>query len=143
MTYAFSWPLQQAIHAALTDNPTLADLVAQRVHDDPPHTSTTGSEGLPYILIGDEQVDAWSTATDRGAVHAVQISVISAQRGFAVLKRIAGAVCEVMLAPLSLSRGRIVTATFLGGRTRRIERDALRRLDLRFRLAIEDDLSGK
>jgi hypothetical protein len=142
VTYAFSLPLQEAIHARLTQDPVIAGLVAGRIHDDPPHTATRTGEGLPYIVLGDEEVDAWSTATDRGALHAVQISIVSGQRGFAGLKRIAQAVCDAMLGPLDLTRGRVVNATFLAGRTRRIGKDALRRLDLRFRLAIEDDVSA-
>jgi len=78
--------------------------------------------------------------TDRGAAHAVQISVVCGAGGFGALKRLADAVCAVALGPLGLSRGRVVSANFLGGRTRRIEGAGLRQIDLRFRLAIEDNV---
>lgn len=139
MTYAFSWPLQQALFAALRADPTLGALVGARIYDEAPHAAALSPEGGPWIVIGDEQVDAWSTATDRGAAHAVQISAVGAERGFGVLKRVASAICDVALGPLPLSRGSVVTANFLGGRTRRIEGAALRQIDLRFRIAIEDD----
>lgn len=139
MSYAFSWPLQQALFAALSADATVAALVAGRIYDAAPHATGTGAQDGPWIVLGDEQVDAWSTATDRGAAHAIQISVVGGAGGFGALKRLADAVCEVALGPLSLSRGRIVTAHFLGGRTRRIEGAGLRQIDLRFRLAIEEN----
>ena len=138
MTYAFSWPLQQALFAALRADPALSALVAGRIYDEAPHTAEQRPAG-PWIVIGDEQVDAWSTATDRGAAHAIQISVLGAERGFGVLKQAAAAVCDVALGPLPLGRGRVVSANFLGGRTRRIEGAGVRQIDLRFRLAIEDN----
>lgn len=138
MTYAFSWPLQQALFAALQADPTVAAMAGGRIYDEAPHAEAlTGTVG-PWLVLGDETVDAWSTATDRGASHAVQVSVIAPGRGFGVLKRLAAAVCDVALGPLALDRGRVVFASFLGGRTRRDEGAGLRRIDLRFRLAIED-----
>lgn len=138
MTYAFSWPLQQALFAALQADPTVTDLTAGRIYDEAPHADALGGLDGPYVVLGDETVDAWSTATDRGASHAVQVSAISPERGFGALKRLAAAVCDVALGPLPLTRGRVVFASFLGGRTRRIEGAGLRRIDLRFRLAVED-----
>jgi len=138
MSYAFSWPLQQALFAALAADDTVAALAGGRIYDAAPHAAADPQAG-PWIVLGDEQVDAWSTATDRGAAHAIQISVVGGGGGFAALKRLAGAVCDVALGPLGLSRGRVVTASFLGGRTRRIEGAGLRQIDLRFRLAIEEN----
>jgi len=139
MTYAFSWPLQQALFAALGADATVAALAGGRIYDAAPHAAADPQDG-PWIVIGDEQVDAWSTASDRGAAHAVQISVVCGAGGFGALKRLADAVCAVALGPLGLSRGRVVSANFLGGRTRRIEGAGLRQIDLRFRLAIEDNV---
>lgn len=138
MSYAFSWPLQQALFAALAADATVAALAGGRIYDAAPHAAVKATDGL-WIMLGDEQVDPWSTATDRGAAHAIQISVVGSAGGFGALKRLADAVCLVALGPLSLSRGRVVTANFLGGRTRRVEGAALRQIDLRFRLAIEDN----
>ncbi len=140
MTYAFAWSLQQALFAALSADPALNALIGGRIYDEAPHAAAMTRESGPWLVLGDEQVDAWSTATDRGAAHAIQISAVGAERGFGVLKRVADAVCEVALGPLTLTRGRVATANFLGGRTRRIEGAGLRQIDLRFRLAIEDDV---
>ncbi len=138
MTYAFSWPLQQALFGALQADATVAELAGARVYDEAPHAEALAGLTGPYVVLGDETVDAWSTATDRGATHAVQVSVISPERGFGALKRLAAAVCAVALGPLALDRGRVVFASFLGGRTRRVEGAGLRRIDLRFRLAVEE-----
>lgn len=138
MTYAFSWALQQALFAALRDHPDVAALAGGRVHDEAPHAAEGALASGPVILLGDESVEPWGAANDAGAAHAVQIAVVSADRGFGALKRLAGAVCEVALGPLALSRGRVVNASFLGGRTSRIEGAGLRRIDLRFRIAVED-----
>lgn len=140
MTYAFSWPLQQALFEALLAHAGLRDIVGERIFDEPPHAAAALSDGGPWILIGDEQVDAWSTATDRGAAHAVQVSVFGVGRGFSALKRAAAIVCDIALSPLALSRGQVINASFLGGRTRRAEGGALRQIDLRFRLVVEDAL---
>ena len=80
----------------------------------------------------------WATATDAGAAHVISISVISTHRGFSVAKQVAGAVCEAALGPLTLSRGRVANSGFLGARTRRLAVGPSRRIDLRFRIVIED-----
>jgi hypothetical protein len=136
MTYAFGWPLQQAIHAALRSHPDLAALVGDRVHDAAPHRDAEGASEGPYVLIGDERVTPWSTATDVGAAHEIAVAAVSWEPGFATVKRVAGAVCAAMLGPLAPERGRVVSASFLGARTTR--RGALRRIDMRFRFAVED-----
>ncbi|MCL5775587.1 DUF3168 domain-containing protein [Limibaculum sp. FT325] len=51
----------------------------------------------------------------------------------------AGAVSDALLgAPLALERGRAVLVSFVSARTKREERDTLRRIDLRFRVLVED-----
>jgi hypothetical protein len=136
MTYAFSWSLQQALFAALRADPALAALIGDRVYDAVPHRATQSD--APYVLIGDEQVAAWSTASDTGAVHEIAISAVSMAPGFAVAKEVAAAICNALDGPITLARGRIVSTQFLGGRTRRGRRGELRRVDMRFRIAIED-----
>jgi hypothetical protein len=137
VSFAFAWPLQQALFAALRAHPDIAAMAGGRVHDEPPHGAEGALADGPIVILGDESVEPWGTATDAGAAHAVQIAVVSAERGFGPLKRLAGAVCDVALGPLSLSRGRVVNQSFLGGRTSRAE-GGLRRIDLRFRIAVED-----
>lgn len=140
MTYAFGWALQKALHAALTANPELAALVGDRIYDAPPHRAAAEAPDAPYVLIGDETVAPWSTATEQGATHEIAISAVGAEPGFATVKRVAAAVCDALLGPLSPERGRVVSACFLGGRTRRARRGPVRRIDMRFRIAIEDDV---
>lgn len=139
MTYALSWPLQQAVYQLLSATPGVTDLVGGRIYDAPiPPGDEAEPEGL-YVTLGDERVEDWSTASDRGAAHRLTVSVHAPRRGFAEAKQAAGAISDALLGgALSLSRGRAVLVSFAGARTRREEGDALRRIDLRFRVSVED-----
>src|SRR5699024_9399959 len=133
------WPLQQALFEAIAADQACAALLGDRIHDAaPPFGPDAGAEGL-YLTLGDETVTDWSTASDRGARHRVVLTVHAPQRGFADAKRAAAAVADVVLdGELALSRGRVVGARFAGARTRRAEGDALREVELRFEITVED-----
>lgn len=139
MTYALSWPLQQAVFELLSADAAVAALVGTRIHDAPvPLGEEAQPDGL-YATIGDERVEDWSTATDRGAAHMLTIAVHAPRRGFSEAKQAAGAISEVLLGgELVLTRGRAVLVRFAGARTRRAENDALRRIEMRFRVTVED-----
>lgn len=139
MTYALSWPLQQAVYQLLSADAGLAALVGDRIYDAPlPPEAESEPDGL-YVTLGDERVEDWSTKTDRGAEHLVTIAVHAPRRGFAEAKQAAGMISDALLGgALTLSRGRAVLVTFAGARTRRAEGDALRRIELRFRVVLED-----
>ena len=139
MTYALSWPLQQAVFELLGADAAVAALVGGRIYDAPvPLSEAAVPDGL-YVTIGDERVQDWSTATDRGAAHLLTIAVHAPRRGFAQAKQAAGAISDALLGgELALSRGRAVLVRFVGARTRRAEGDALRRIEMRFRVAVED-----
>lgn len=139
MTYALSWPLQEAVHRLLSTDAAVATLVGTRIYDAPlPVGVETDPDGL-YVTIGDEQVEDWSTATDRGAAHTLRIAVHAPRRGFAEAKQAAGAISDALLGgTLPLSRGRAVLVRFAGAHTRREEGDALRRIEMRFRVTLED-----
>ena len=141
MTYALSWPLQQAVYQLLRADAALAALVGTRIYDAPlPPSEEAEPEGL-YVTLGDERVDDWSTASDRGAAHLLTIAVNAPRRGFAEAKQAAGAISDAMLGgALALSRGHAVLVHFAGALTRRAEGDALRRIELRFRVTVEDTL---
>ena len=140
MTYAFGWPLQQGLHAALTAHAGVSAIAGGRVHDEPPHRDAGTSDGdAPYVLIGEESAAPWSTASDEGAAHEIAISAVATEPGFATVKRLAGAICDAVLAPFALPRGRVVSARLLSARTARARRGSTRRIDMRFRIAIEDD----
>jgi hypothetical protein len=142
MTYAFSWPLQRALRATLGAHAAVAEIAGDRIHDEPPHREAGGAAvDAPYVLIGEESAAAWSTATEMGAAHEIALSAVAAEPGFATVKRLAGAVCDAVLGPMALERGRIVSAQFLGARTARARRGSLRRVDMRFRILVEDDAS--
>jgi hypothetical protein len=138
MTFACSWALQKALFAALAADPTVSAMAAGRVWDEADAAAVAGAAGGPWVVVGDETVEPWSTATDDGAAHVVEIGVAAEAGGFGALKRLAGAVCDVALAPLALERGRVVSSRFLGGRTRREEKGRVRRIELRFRIVVED-----
>jgi hypothetical protein len=139
MTFAMSWPLQQALHAAISGDAGCAAFFGPRIFDGaPPAGPDAAAEGL-YLTIGDETVVDWSTASDRGARHQVTLTVHAPRHGFAEAKQAAAAVSEVVLeGALSPSRGRVVSARFVGARTRRAENDALRQIEMRFSITLED-----
>lgn len=138
MTYALAWPLQEAVYQRLSGDAGLAALVAG-IYDAAPHQVSEAGDGL-YVTLGDEEVADWATASDRGAVHTLAISVHAPRRGFAEAKEVAGLISDLLGASdLVLSRGRLVQARFVSARTARAENDALRRIDLRFRMVLEDD----
>ncbi|MEO0426514.1 MAG: DUF3168 domain-containing protein [Pseudomonadota bacterium] len=139
MTLALGWPLQEAVFAALTADPAVQALAAGRIYDAVPPASGEAEVISVYAVIGDDTVQEWGTGTDAGSQHLFGISIFAAERSFAQAKALAGAIGDVMVtAPLPLSRGRVVCVSFFSARTRREERDRLRRIDLRFRVLIED-----
>ncbi|MEO1724592.1 MAG: DUF3168 domain-containing protein [Pseudomonadota bacterium] len=139
MTLALGWPLQEAVFAALTADPGVQALAAGRIYDAVPPASGEAEVISVYAVIGDDTVQEWGTGTDAGSQHLFGISIFAAERSFAQAKALAGAIGDVMVtAPLPLSRGRVVCVSFFSARTRREERDRLRRIDLRFRVLIED-----
>lgn len=139
MTYALAWPLQEAVYQALAADPGVGAFVAGRIWDAPPPASELGPETSPFITLGDEIVDDWSTKDGQGARHVFAISVHAERRGFALAKQCAGAVSDLMAGPPpALSRGRIVQVRFLDARTRRTERDAFRTIAMRFQFLVED-----
>ena len=134
MTMAMAAPLQTALYDRLVVLPALGG----RVFDDAPHQSA--DVGGAYVTLGDETVAPWDTATDKGAIHAVRVRVYSPVRGFLPAKALAADVVAALDdAPLTLSRGKVITQEFTGAETRREELGALRRIDLTFRIVIEDD----
>jgi hypothetical protein len=139
MTCAMSWPLQQALFDAIRADPACTAHLGSRIYDAaPPFGPDAGTEGL-YLTLGDETVSDWSTASDRGARHQVTLTVHAPRRGFAEAKQAAAAVSDrITGGGLVLARGRAVDARFLGARTRRAEGDALREVEMRFAITVED-----
>jgi hypothetical protein len=139
MTYALSWPLQEGVFQLLSTDVGVAALVGARVYDAPPPLDAEVDPDGIYVTIGDESAQDWSTATDNGASHLLTIAVHAQRRGFAEAKQAAGAISDAMLGGgIAMSRGRAVLVRFVDARTRRGEGDALRRVDMRFRITVED-----
>jgi hypothetical protein len=136
MTYALAWDLQRALFDALRTDPAVAALTGARVWDEP--AGAPSADGAPWLTIGDETVEPWSTATDDGAAHVLTIVAAAERPGFEAVKRLAAAACEVALGPLPLARGRVVGARLLGARTRREDGGRVRLVELRVRIVVED-----
>jgi len=141
MTYALSWPLQQGIFQLLSTDAQVAALTGGRIYDAPLHQAAEVDPEGVYVTLGDEAVRDWSTATDHGAAHLVSIAVQAPRHGFAEAKQVASAVSDAMLnGMIPLSRGRVVLARFVDARTRRQDNGGLRRIEMRFRILVEDSV---
>ena len=140
MTAAMSWPLQAAIHAALSNDAALtAMLGGPKIFDGPPHGDGAEAPRAPWVTLGPEEIAAWDDKSGVGGAHLLTLEVWSKQSGFGEAKRIAGAICDRLAAPPpSLARGRIVFLRFVGAEALREENARLRRMTLRFQVVVED-----
>ncbi|MCJ8139300.1 DUF3168 domain-containing protein [Falsirhodobacter halotolerans] len=131
MSYAISAPLQAAIYARLTE--------ALRV---PVLDATDEARGGTWVLIGPEDVRDRSDVTGRGAEFRLVISVLSDASGFQEAKAVAGQVGDALVRPLELERGRVVGVWFDRAQARRLNAGRARRIDLTFRVRVEDNQMG-
>ncbi|GIX13154.1 MAG: hypothetical protein KatS3mg118_1113 [Paracoccaceae bacterium] len=139
MTYALSWPLQQAVYAALIADPAVSVLSGGRIHDAPPHAATQTEPGAIYVTLGEETVRPFESADHRGGAHDFAVTVHSGASGFGLAKELAGAICDALIdRPLPMSRGHLVALRFLGGQAQRGRPADRRRITLRFRALVED-----
>lgn len=140
MTAALSWPLQQALFAKLTNDDALTDLLGgPAIYDAVPHGNSLSAPVLPYILLGEEEVDPWQDKSNGGASILFVIQVHSQRPGFAEAKEIAAGISDALLVgPLSLTRGHLVRLDF-DGADFRVTDDGIHRIgELKFRAVIED-----
>ena len=141
MTYALAWPLQKAIYELLSATPTLVSMVGDRIHDGAPQERVPGVENGLSVVIGDDAAQDWSSSDGNGAQHLIGVAIIARERSFADAKAAAAAISDALLhEAISLERGRVVHVAFHSARTKREERDALRRIEMRFRVLVEDSL---
>jgi hypothetical protein len=132
MSYGSAAALQTAVYGRLTADPALAGI---SVVDALP----VGGGGGTFVLIGPEEVIDQSDKTGGGAEHRFSVAVISDATGFAAAKAVAVAVCDGLdAAPLTLTRGRLVSLRFLRARAQRLDEGGARRIDLSFRARVED-----
>ncbi|MFL5238101.1 MAG: DUF3168 domain-containing protein [Rhizomicrobium sp.] len=88
-----SFALQQAIFAALSGSTDLQALLSDppRLFDFVPPDSA-----FPYVVLGDGSEADWSTATEDGTEHTIQIDVWSRQPGHREAKQIADVIRSVL-----------------------------------------------
>lgn len=86
-----SWPLQQAVYAALAGDATLTALAAGGVHDHVPQ-----DQPFPFVQIGEATVRDWSAKTFDGAEHTLTIHAWARGRGRKGVKEIMARIHEVL-----------------------------------------------
>lgn len=132
MSYGVAAALQAAVYQRLAG---AAGLAGVPIHDALPPGAGTGS----FVLIGPEEVTDASDKSGAGAEHRFVVSVISDAAGFHAAKEIAVAASDALVnAPLSLTRGRLVSLRFRRAVARRLDEGEVRRIDLTFVARVED-----
>ncbi len=130
MSYGAAAALQSAVYQALVAFPALAGVA---IHDAVP-PGVTGT----FVLIGPEEARDQSDKSGAGAEHQMAISVITDATGFLSIKTVAAAISDALIgAPLTLSRGELVSLFFVRASARRISEGETRRIDLTFRARVE------
>ena len=136
MSYGVSSALQQAVFQRLQADTALVTLVGTDIFDAAP----PGIVPETYVSIGPEDVKDASDKSATGAVHEFTVSVVSDAAGFRTAKDVAAAVSDALVgAALVLSRGTLVSLTFLRAKAKRVQDADTRRIDLRFRARVEDN----
>jgi Protein of unknown function (DUF3168) len=130
-----SFALQQAIYAALAASPDLQSLIGDppRLYDYVPRDSA-----FPYVVLGDGSESDWSTATEDGTEHVLQIDVWSRTTGHREAKQIAGVIRATLNdAPLSVSDAALIDIRYVAAALARQPDGQTTRAALRFRAVTE------
>ncbi|MEP2470243.1 DUF3168 domain-containing protein [Roseobacter sp.] len=134
MSYAMSGALQAAIFDALIADAAVTNLIGGHVYDAVP----SGEVPETYVSLGREQVRDASDQTGNGALHDLEIAVITTQPGFAGAKAVAAAISDRLQdADLTLSRGRLVFLKFLRAEAKRVDANTGRSIRMRFRARVD------
>ncbi len=91
MSLDASWPLQQAVHAALVADATLSALVSGRIYDRPPQ-----DVAFPYLTLGDTEVSPVGSGDTVASVHVLTIAVWSRANGRREAKEIMSALTAAL-----------------------------------------------
>lgn len=135
MSYGVSAALQAAVFQQLYTDPGLTALVGTQIFDALP----SGAVPSLYVALGPEKVTDASDQSGGGAVHELTISVVTESAGFAAAKDVAAAISDALVdAPLSLSRGDLVSLRFYKAAAARVGTADTRRIDLIFRARVCD-----
>ena len=136
MSYGVAHALQEAVYDRLVQDAALSALVGQAIFDAPP----AGPLPPLFVLLGAEDVRDASDKTGRGAVHRLVVTVVTEEASFATAKSAAVAVSDALVdAPMTLSRGHLVSLDFVKARAMRAGTQGLRRIALTFAARVADD----
>ena len=136
MSYGVAKALQVAVYGRLVEDATLTGLVGTAIYDALP----TGTLPPLYVALGPEVVRDKSDKTGAGAEHEFTVSVVTDTAGFATAKDAAAAVSDALVdAPLTLTRGILVSLNFYRAQAARVGSSAIRQINLTFRARVEDN----
>lgn len=136
MSYGPTQALQAAVYQLLSTDAGVTMHVGTAVYDEVPPGPVAGT----LISLGEAEVRDLSDKSGGISEHRFVVSVISDAEGFALAQDAATAVSDALVdATPALSRGRIVSFSFIKARARRVRAGQVRRIDLTFRAIVEDD----
>ena len=131
-----SWALQQAVFAELAANDAV-----QEAFGDPPRVFDVAPRGavFPYCVIGDDTMSDWSTATETGSEHLLEIRVWSRAGGHREAKLAASAVQDALDgATLAVDGETLIDIRHLGTAFTRESDGETIRAAVRFRAVMEE-----
>jgi uncharacterized protein DUF3168 len=132
-----SWALQQAVFAELAANDAVKDAFG-----DPPRIFDVAPRGaaFPYCVIGDDAMSDWSTATETGSEHLLEIRAWSRAAGHKEAKLAASAVQDALDgASLSVDGETLIDIRHLATSfTRESDGETIRAV-LKFRAVLEEN----
>ena len=136
MSYGVSSALQAAVFQTLSNDPGVSRLVGSAIYDALP----SGTLPALYIVLGSEEVRDASDKSGGGALHEFTITVVTESAGFSSAKVLAAAVSDALVdAPLTLTRGALVSLNFYKAKAARVGTGDMRQINLIFRARVADD----
>lgn len=136
MSYGIASALQAAVFQSLSNDPSVTGLVGSAIYDALP----SGTLPALYIVLGSEEVRDASDKSGGGALHEFTITVVTESAGFSSAKVLAAAVSDALVdAPLTLTRGALVSLNFYKAKAARVGTGDMRQINLIFRARVADD----
>ncbi len=135
MSYATSAALQAAVFQHLSNDASLAALVGTAIYDAVP----VGTPPATYVTLGPEDARDQSDGTGAGALHNLEISVMTDGSGFSAAKQVAAAISDALHnTDLTLTRGQLIDLSFYRAKAKLEGTGDMRRIDLTFRARVDD-----
>lgn len=88
--------LQTAIYDKLTNDSALMALITAVYDHVPQNAASEDDSAFPYVVIGDDNVDAWDTDTETGFEFVITIHTWSRYRGRKETKQVQGAIYDAL-----------------------------------------------